>query len=210
MPVQAFQQVHIDFAAAGQFAVAVVVEAFQLGEKVEGLVGDAKIVGDTPAVLVVGNIGNAADVEANLIVAEKELVADGHKGRTLSAFADIFAAEVVDDGEIAGLGQLLTVADLQGVMLLRLVENGVSVRGYKIGLGVVFLGKSQHLFAKIAAIIFIQLHQIFRFLMESLGELRFPMVGIGKGFGFQNMEAVFVVFLLEAHEGDVQAVKRAA
>ena len=139
MPIQPFQQIHIDLAAAGKLAVAVVVKAFYLGEVVEGLIGDAKVIGDALAVLVIRNIGDAADVEADFIVTEKEFVTDGHEWRTLTAFANILAAEVIDNEESASLGQFLSVADLQGVMLLRFVENGVPVRCHEVRLGVVFL-----------------------------------------------------------------------
>ena len=54
---------------------------------------------------------------------------------------------IVDDGEATSLGQLLSVTDLQRVMLFRTVEDGVAVRSDKVGRSIMLLGKSQHLFA---------------------------------------------------------------
>ena len=111
------------------------------------MVGDAEIEGNAHVIFIIGDVGDAADVEADLIVAEKQFVANRNKRCALSALADIFATEVVDDGETTGLGQLLSVADLQGVMLLWTVKDGVAVRGDEVRRDIVFLGKSQHLFA---------------------------------------------------------------
>ena len=143
------------------------------------MVGDADVIGDALAVLVVGEVGDAADVEADLVVAEKQLVADGHQRCALSALANIFATKVVNDREATCFDQLLSIADLQGIMLLGAVEDSVPVRGYEIGCGIMSLGEIQHLLAYVFAILLVQLHQVFRLLVEGLGEQRFPLFRIG-------------------------------
>ena len=79
---------------------------------IQGLVGNANVVGDALSVFVVGYIGDAADVEACFVIAEKQFVANGNQWRTLTAFAHVFAAEIVDDGNATCLGKCLSVTDL--------------------------------------------------------------------------------------------------
>ena len=58
------------------------------------------------------------------------------------------------------------------------IMNWTMLLGFML-IAIVFFGKSRHLFAEIATIFFIQLHQVFWLPVEGLGELNFPIVRIG-------------------------------
>lgn len=83
-------------------------------------------------VKLVGDVGNAAEVQTGAVVAEEEPVADGHERRALSAEGHVELAEVEYDGKARFSSYGVAVADLSGEVEVRLMEDGVAVRGDEI------------------------------------------------------------------------------
>ena len=100
---------------------------------VDDVVGRADVERHALSVAFKGNVGEAADIEAEVVVGKEQAVAHGHQRCALSAQHDVQTSEV-GHGRDTCLGcDGRPVAYLEHDALLRLVEYGVSVRGDEVG-----------------------------------------------------------------------------
>lgn len=127
---------------------------------VEQHVAGAGVEGQAGALVVVGNIGDASQVNTIIVVAEKQLVADRHERCALPAQRNVEGAEVADYRQVGMRRQVGTVAQLQGDVLVGLVEDRMSVRSNKIGLYSVLLYELMNPLPHEAAEGMVQLHQL--------------------------------------------------
>ncbi len=200
--------------SAGRCHGTVVVEGFAgaLREAVEQHVAYADVVGNTVAGWVAeGYIGNAAKVEAGVILPKEHLVANGNQRRSLSAEGDIEIAETEHYRQAAGGRNGFAFANLSGETPVGLVENGVAVRGYGINMPGMALTETAHLLAEIMSEL-----NVGKGILDGCGMLKprktlYPRRGIRYGFGRQQLHAQRLSgFVLEMAVGYVKPVERGA
>ena len=79
------------------------------------------------ALLAPAGIHEAAQVQTHFIVPKKQLIADRHQWRSLTAQVHIGLSKIVDDRKTRFIGQGLTVPDLHRFPLIGPMVHGVSV-----------------------------------------------------------------------------------
>ena len=136
--VEGGKECGVDVAAAGDCATGVIFFVHQSGHMVERHVARAYVKSHAGlVVVVVGDVGEAAEVEAGVVVAEEDLVADGDEWGALSSEGDVEGAEIVNHREASLGSDGVAVAYLGSECEVGLVENGVTVGGYGVaGTGV--------------------------------------------------------------------------
>ena len=126
---QCFIQLFIEYTPAGNAPLGVVGMAEPGGEAVEGHVAGTDIKRNAAVISAIGDVGNAAEVEAGIVVREEEFVADGDEGCALAAEGDVEGAEIANHLNASGRGDGVGVADLGGEAEVGLVEDGVAMGG---------------------------------------------------------------------------------
>ena len=196
-------------------AVGVVVESEPCGQPVEGHVAGADVEGEAPPVGAVGDVGDASEVEAGVVLSEEEFVADGHERGALAAEGDVEGAEVAHHGQpcfggdgfaVAYLGGEAAAAVRGGGAAQGLVEDGVAVGGDGFD-GYVLLLKEAIDYLAIEVSQFNVCFSIFqRGGVLQGGKPAAPGVGIGHGGGREDVGGV----VGEVAEGQVNTVERGA
>ena len=148
--VETGEQGFVDGAGAGHLSVVVEGLAEEARKMVQRHVAGADVEGYARAVgLFVGDVGEAAEVETGVVLSEKEAVANGHEGGSLSAHGYVEVSEVEDHRE-AGFGSDgIAVAYLCGKSERGLMEDGVAVGGYGVARAGVFLTETVDHLAKV-------------------------------------------------------------
>ena len=109
--------------------------AFGAHQAVEHVVGRAQVVRDAfPLLVVEGDVGKSADVQAVIVLRKQELVADGHQGCSLSAESHVECTEVADHRNAASGIEMGTIAYLEVVSQIGTMKDRVAVRGNEIDL----------------------------------------------------------------------------
>lgn len=209
--VEALEQLSVEISLRGEGAVAVERKVEEAREVVECHVARRDIERQTAVVMREGDVGEAAKIEAGIVGAKEETVADGDERSTLAAESDVELAEIVGHREARLGGDGVAVGDLGGEAELRLMEDGVAMRGDKLSLELTLVKEEVDAGAEIVA----QL-DVGESILEGRGTLERgkaadPLRRIGEGVGREEAARDRLwVGAGNLAKCDIEAVKRSS
>ena len=202
--IHAGKQTGVHGTAACQLTVLVVGLAEQAGKVVESHVARTDVEGHTGAVgIVVGDVGEAAEVETGVVLAKKEPVAYWHQGRSLSAHGHVEGAEIEHYGETRLGCNGVPVAYLCRHAQLGLVENGVAVGGHGIARPGVLLAETVDHLSEVVSQPHVDDSVFVGCGLFEGGEHTRPVLAVGVCLCGKQLESLFVNLAI----GNVQSVE---
>jgi len=157
---------------------------------------------------VAGNIGESAEVEAEIGFGEEDFVAEADQRRALTAIGYIETPEIVDYGQTACSSQGLSATNLCRYPAIGVVEYGMAVGSHEICGGSGIFQKFLNQFTEVAAEEDIGFHIHLCVLVLKLGEPDAPFFLHVNSYGIEQLIRPFPALAGERTKREVDAIHR--
>ena len=126
------------------------------------------------AALAYRHVGDAAEVQTQVVVVEQVALPARHEWRPLPAQGDVLVPEVDHQRARQVRCHGFAVADLECEALLWLVEDRVSVRGYEVHFQVSFVNEIVYEFTDVMSVVYVKFNEVNAAIVRCISQLLDP------------------------------------